>query len=137
MSVTVEPMRTSDLDAVLATERASFPNPWSAEQRVALAGGVLGEVLLELADERALVGRELRAVRGGEIERVLVRHVDPRDRDGAVLVHLLRELPRELDGLHVGAEGAAEQPFEEALDPALDCAKDAHSTGEPPSIECR
>ncbi len=96
------------------------------EQGVALASGVLDEVLLQLADERALVGGELRAVGGREVERVLVRDVDARDRDGAVLVHLLRELARELDGLDVRPEGAPEDPLEEALDLALDCAKDAH-----------
>jgi hypothetical protein len=87
---------------------------------------VLDEVLLELSDERALVGRELQAVRRGEIEGVLVGDVHPRDGDRAVLVHLLRELPGELDGLDVCAKGAPEDPFEEALDLALDCAKDAH-----------
>ena len=43
-----------------------------------------------------------------------------------MLVHLLGELARELDGLHVGPEGATEDALEEALDLALDGAQDAH-----------
>ena len=49
-----------------------------------------------------------------------------------MLVHLLRELARELDGLHVRPERTPEHPFEEALDLALDCAKDAHDAGRLP-----
>ena len=49
-----------------------------------------------------------------------------------MLVHLLRELPGELDRLHVRPEGTPEDPLEEALDLALDCAKDAHETGRLP-----
>ena len=102
------------------------PHARRGQERVGLAAGVLGEVLLQLADERALVGDELLPVGAREVDRVLVRDVDARDRDGAVLVHLLRELAGELDGLHVRSEGAAEDALEEALDLALDGAQDAH-----------
>jgi hypothetical protein len=87
---------------------------------------VLDEVVLQLADQRALVALELLAVGRREVDGVLVGDVDARDRDGAVLVHLLGELARELDGLHVGPEGTAEHPLEEAFDLLLDAAEDAH-----------
>src|SRR5207302_10004351 len=50
------------------------------------------------------------------------------DGDGPMVVHLLRELPRQLDGLHVRAEGAPEDAFEECLDLLLDCPED-HECG--------
>ena len=53
-------------------------------------------------------------------------HVHPRDRDRAVVVHLLRELARQLDRLDVGAEGTAEDALEQRLDLALDRAEHAH-----------
>jgi len=72
------------------------------------------------------IAGELRAIAGREKDGVLVRHVHAGDGDRAVLVHLLRELPCKLHGLHVRPERTPEHPFEEALDLALDCAKDAH-----------
>jgi hypothetical protein len=44
-----------------------------------------------------------------------------------MLVHLLRELARQLDRLYVGAEGAAEDALEEALDLAFDGAQQAQA----------
>ena len=93
---------------------------------------MLCEVFLQLADERALVRGELLPVTGGQIDGVLVWHVDPRDRDGTVLVHLLGQLAGKLDGLHVCPERPPEDSLEEALDLALDAAQDAHSPGRPP-----
>jgi hypothetical protein len=87
---------------------------------------MLDEIVLQLPDQGALVAGELLPVGLGEVDRVLVRDVDARDRDRPVLVHLLRQLARELDGLHVRAEGAAEHPLEEAFDLLLDAAEDAH-----------
>jgi hypothetical protein len=40
-----------------------------------------------------------------------------------VIVHLLRELAGELDGLDVRAKRAAEDPLEQGLDLSLDCAQ--------------
>ena len=97
------------------------------QQGVRLAPRVLGQVLLQLADEGALVGDELLAVGAREVDRVLVRDVDPGDGHRAVLVHLLGQLARQLDGLHVRPEGATENAFEKALDRALDASQDAHS----------
>ena len=77
--------------------------------------------------EGALVRDELLAVGAREVDRVLVRDVDAGDGHRAVLVHLLGQLARELDGLHVRPEGATENAFEEALDRALDASQDAHS----------
>ena len=84
---------------------------------------MLGEVLLELELERLLVRLELRPVGGREVDRVLVRDVDARDGDGAVVVHLLRELARELDGLDVRLEGTAEHALDERFDLVLDSAE--------------
>jgi hypothetical protein len=43
-----------------------------------------------------------------------------------VLVHLLDELARELDGLHVRAERAPEHTLEEGFELRFDAAEDAH-----------
>jgi hypothetical protein len=43
-----------------------------------------------------------------------------------VVVHLLRQLARELDRLDVGSKGAPEHPLEEAFDLLLDVPEDAH-----------
>jgi len=43
-----------------------------------------------------------------------------------VVLHLLDELPSELDRLHVRAKGAAEDTLEEAFDLVLDVPQDAH-----------
>ena len=40
-----------------------------------------------------------------------------------MIVHLLRELPCELDGLHVRAKGASEDTLEEGFDLSLECAE--------------
>ena len=74
---------------------------------------------------RARTPRTPRTGRGRrrEVDRVLVRDVDARDGDRAVVVHLLRQLARELDRLDVGSEGTAEHALEERLDLLLDCAQ--------------
>ena len=74
-----------------------------------MAAGVLQEVGGELLLERALVALEALAVLGAEPDRVLVGHVDARDRGGAMRVHLLGELARDLDGLDLRGEGARER----------------------------
>jgi hypothetical protein len=83
---------------------------------------VLDQVLLQLVLQRGLVARELVAVVGREVDRVLVRDVDTRDGDVAVVVHLLRQLAGQLDRLDVGAEGTAEDAFEERLELVFDAA---------------
>jgi hypothetical protein len=40
-------------------------------------------------------------------------------------VHLACELARDLDRLHLRAEGTAEHPLDEALDPGFEIAEDA------------
>ena len=95
------------------------------EQRVALAPSVLGEVVAQLDEQRRLIPAELLAITRRQVEHVLVRDVDARDRDRPMVVHLLDELACDLDGLDVRAEGAAEHPLEEGLDPVLDAAKHA------------
>src|SRR5205085_2101825 len=57
---------------------------------------------------------------------VLVRDIGARDRDGLVVLHLLRELARDLDGLHARLEGAAEGALEESLELRFQVAEDAH-----------
>src|SRR5215218_6489187 len=101
------------------------------QEYVTLAPRVLSQVLLELLDQRRLVALELRAVAGREVDDVLVRRVDLRDGDHLVVVHLLRELPRQLDRLHVAAERASEGAFEKRLDLLLDSPKH----GDPPAPE--
>ena len=44
-------------------------------------------------------------------------------------VHLLGQLARDLDRLHLRGEGTAEDPFDEVLDPLLKVAQDAHGFG--------
>ena len=61
--------------------------------------------------------------------------VDARDRDHSVVVHLLDELARELDRLHVRAEGTSEDALEEGLDLVLDVPEDAHPAGLCPAPE--
>jgi hypothetical protein len=46
-----------------------------------------------------------------------------------VVVHLLHELPRQLDRLDVRAEGATEHAFEEAFDLRFEGAQDRHEQG--------
>jgi hypothetical protein len=99
------------------------------EERVALAACVLGEVLLQLAHEGLLVSVELLPVVGREVQRELVRDVHARDRDVPVVVHLLRELARQLDRLDVRSEGAPEHAFEQALDLRFDAAEHGHCAG--------
>ena len=53
-------------------------------------------------------------------------HVDARDRDVAVVVHLLDELACELDRLDVRAERAAEDALEERLELRFDGAEHGH-----------
>ena len=96
------------------------------EQDVALAPCVLGEVLLELGEERLLVALELLPVGGREVDRVLVRRVDARDGDHAVIVHLLRELACKLDGLDMRSESASEDALEQRLDLLLDIPENRH-----------
>ena len=60
-----------------------------------------------------------------EVDRVLVRDVDARDRDRAVVVHLLDELPRQLDRLHVRPEGTTEHALDECFDLLFDRAENA------------
>ena len=83
--------------------------------------------------QRVLVALELLAVGGGEVDRVLVRDVDARDGDGLVVVHLLRELARELDRLDVRPERAPEDALEERLDLLLDCPEDHDAGGHYPA----
>src|SRR5439155_14768238 len=72
---------------------------------------------------------ELCAVVRGEVDRVLVRDVHAGDRYGAVVVHLLDQLARELDRLHVRPEGASEYALDERFDLLLDPAENAQITG--------
>ena len=97
---------------------------------VALAAGVLDQVLLELVAHLRLVGRELLAVGRVQVDRVRVRDVDAVDRDRAVVVHLLGQLAGQLDGLDRRSERATEEAFDKAPDPPFDVAENAHG-GQP------
>ena len=52
-----------------------------------------------------------------------------------MVVHLLCELPRELDGLHVGAKRPTEDALEEGFDLLLDSAEN-HWAGVFPAARC-
>jgi hypothetical protein len=84
----------------------------AGEQVVVVAASVLEQVPAELLGERALVVLETGVVVRGEPDRVLVRDVDALHRRGLVRVHLLGELPCDLDRLHAGAECAAEDALD-------------------------
>jgi hypothetical protein len=81
---------------------------------------VLEQVVGELLLEPVLVALEVLAVVGREPDRVVVGHVGVRDRTGLVVLHLLRQLARDLDRLDLGAEraaeGAADQPLKLRLE---------------------
>jgi len=84
---------------------------------------VLAQVFGELTLQLSLVALELLAVARGEVDRVLVRHVDPRHGHVAVVVHLLDQLARQLDRLDVRTERAAEDALEERLELGFDVAE--------------
>src|SRR5688572_25133413 len=77
-------------------------------QRERLLPSVLEEVVRQLLAERRLVARELLAVLRREEDAVVIRHIDARDGGHLVVLHLLGELVRELDGLDARAEGPPE-----------------------------
>ena len=85
-----------------------------------------GLQVTELRRELLFVARELLAIARREVHRVLVRDVDARDRDILVVVHLLDELPGELDGLHVRAKRTAEDALKERLEFRFDGAENGH-----------
>src|SRR4029079_12585099 len=105
------------------------------EQLVSLAARVLGDVLLQLAAQRVLVAGELLAVRGRQVDGVLVRRVHPRDGDHLVVLHLLDQLARQLDRLHMGAKRTPEDTLEKAFQLVLDVPEDAHPGGVCPAPE--
>ena len=93
-----------------------------AREREALLAGVLEQVVGQLLAQRGLVARELLAVLRGQEDAVVVGHVDARDGDHLVLLHLLGELVRQLDRLHARLEGAAERAFDDAAELRLQVA---------------
>src|SRR5919204_4732662 len=97
-------------------------------KRVVVAARVLQQVARELLPQGTLVPLDARVILRREPDRVLVRDVDPRDRRRPVGVHLLRELPRDLDRLDLRREGAVEHPFDQALDTSFEISKDADLT---------
>ena len=98
-------------------------DPRPRDERIALAPGVVGEIVGELRKQPLLVALELLAILRREIQVVFVRDVDARERHRSVLVHLLGELAGQLYGLDVRAEGATEDAFEERLDAVLDASQ--------------
>ena len=113
------------LDAELAEAQALVGlelDRGPGQQVVVAAAGVVEQIAGELLLERALVAFELDPVLLGEVDGVLVGHVDAGDPGGLVGVHLLGQLAGELDRLHLGAEGAAEDPLDEAFDATLEVA---------------
>src|SRR5829696_6900736 len=83
------------------------------QQRHALAPGMLQQVARQLATELVLIAGELLAVLRREPDGVLVRRVGAAQRLDAVLVHLARELARDLHRPDLGLEGARERALDE------------------------
>src|SRR5437764_1845627 len=109
-------------------------HPRWGQQHVLLPAGVLREVVLELPEQRLFVVRELLAVGWRQVDRVLVGHVEAGNRDDAMVLHLLDELPGQLDGLDVRSEGTPEDAFEQGLDLVFDVSEHAHCRGLVPRI---
>jgi hypothetical protein len=91
---------------------------------------VLGQVVGQLGEKGVLVGGELLPVGRRQVEDVLVRDVDARDRDRLVVVHLLGELAGQLDRLHVRPKGTAEDALDEGFDPVFDATENVHGATE-------
>src|SRR5256885_3843721 len=97
-----------------------------ADQREALAPRVLEQVRAQLVEHLMLDVCVALAVLRAEVDEVLVGDVRAAQRHRAVVVHLLGELARELDGPHLGAEDAAEGALDEIGEFAFKIAEDAH-----------
>jgi hypothetical protein len=113
------------LDAELAERQAVVGvelDLGPARQREALLAAVLEQVVGQLLAQRRLVARELLAVLGRQVHAVVVGHVDARDGDHLVVLHLLGQLVRQLHRLHARLEGAAERAFHEAAELRLQVA---------------
>jgi len=95
------------------------------QQGIVVAAGVLEQVAGKLLAERALVAFDPLVVGRREPDGVLVGNVDARNGGGSVGVHLLGQLARDLDRLHLRREGATEDPFDEALDARFKVSQDA------------
>ena len=98
----------------------------SRHQREPVVTRLLEQVIRQLLLERDLVALELLAVAFGEKDHVVVRHIDARDRDGLVLLHLLGELAGKLDRLDMRLERPVEGALDEPLDLLLEAPQQAH-----------
>jgi hypothetical protein len=91
----------------------------AGQKIVAPSPRVLQQISRQLLLERALIALQLGAVLPGEVDRVLVGHVDTLDRGRLVGVHFLGQLASQFYRLHLGAEGATEDPLDETFDAGL------------------
>ena len=91
-----------------------------------LATGVLEHVGAQLVDHLVLDALVAGAILGREPDRVLVRHVHPRDGDGAVCVHLAGELAGQLHRAHLRAKHAPKGALDEVRDRGLDALEQVH-----------
>ena len=96
------------------------------DERDPLAARVLEQVARELGGEVALVALELLAVVGREPDGVLVGGVGARQRLDLVLLHLARELARDLHRAHLGLEGTRERALDKTGQLGLQVAQNAH-----------
>ena len=78
-----------------------------------LGSRVLEQVGGELVDYRILHPAVAFAIAGREPYPVLVRHVNPLQRNGAVRVHLFGQPPRQLDWPDLSPEGTPKPPFDQ------------------------
>ncbi len=129
LSLALRGLDQAGLDAELAEAKALVhfqADLGTGEERQVVAASVLQEVRGKLLLERALITLETLVILGAEPDRVLVGHVDARDRGGAMRVHLLRELARDLDGLDLRREGARERTLDQVLYSCFEVSKDAY-----------
>ena len=96
------------------------------DERELLAARVLEQVGAQLVADLVLDLAEALAVVGREPDDVLVRDVRARDRDRAVLVHLLGQAAGQLGGPDLGLEDTAERPLHEVGDLALEAPEHGH-----------
>ena len=118
------------LDAELAQPQALIGlelDLRAREQRDPLPARVLEQVAGELPRQFVLVALELLAVVRRQPDGVLVRGVHARQRLDLVLVHLLRELARDLHRAHLGLEGTRERALDEPGELGFKAAQDAHA----------
>src|ERR1700728_731217 len=101
-------------------------------EREILAASVLQEIGAQLVDHLVLDTLVARSVLRGQPHRILVWRIHARHRGGRVLIHLARELARQLHRSDLGLEHATKGAFDKAGDHVLQCSQRIHCGGPDP-----